>query len=108
MAKKKKQPPYKYHPDLTMGLINNEQRSDWAEEAVMVFAESTGMSRNGELVEDLVTTVGDLICDLMHLAGSQGLDPEELMAKAYENGRGNFLDESIAANHEGPEPLKNT
>lgn len=83
----------------------NDQRAAWARCAVQAFAAQTGqlkgpggrpiprpeaerltdqLTRAGE-VEDLEEAVGDLLCDLLHLADREGLDVELLIERAIGN-----------------------
>jgi hypothetical protein len=85
----------------------NEQRAEWARWAVRAFAAQTGQLKRpdggraqgariadqltlaGE-VEDLDEAVGDLLCDLMHLADREGLDFTLLVERAM----GNYAEET--------------
>lgn len=53
----------------------NEQRSDWAAEAIVAFAETTG--------SDLEDALADLIGDLHHFCDRHGMD----MSEQIERGR---------------------
>lgn len=80
---------------------SNEQRADWAENALSTFTEETYAGRSFPLLiadgpeedADAYTAVQDLIGDLLHVAVRYGWDPEELIRKAvasfdYENAPG--------------------
>jgi hypothetical protein len=90
----------------------NDQRAEWARWAVRAFASQTGqltrpgggrisqaqedliadqLARAGK-VEDLDEAVGDLLCDLMHLADREGLDFTLLVERAM----GNYAEETAA------------
>lgn len=60
----------------------NDDRADWAQAALNEFARVTRMDTAGE---DTDTTMGDLLCDLMHLAQREGLDFTALVARAQCN-----------------------
>lgn len=61
-----------------MGKINSE-RAQWAETALDAFMEVTG----DVVGDDRETALGDLICDLLHLAEREKMgDPVELCNKA--------------------------
>jgi hypothetical protein len=54
----------------------NEDRASWAEVAVEAFKKETRMEG-----EDLETCMGDLLCDLRHLADAEGLSWDGLLHK---------------------------
>jgi hypothetical protein len=98
---------YVFHPDLDTGGVTNEQRAGWAMNALQTFAKDTGLAdENGELAEDLATVVGDLMADVMHLAGAQHYDPEHFLGIVMVKARSHFEEESDPSFHEGDLPLE--
>lgn len=71
----------------------NEERADWAENALETFTVETYGGRHfAALVaeqpdegDDAYTAVQDLIGDLLHVAVRYGWDPDELFARALHN-----------------------
>jgi len=56
------------------GCPTNDQRCDWAQDAINGFCEATGC--------DTQEAIGDLICNIMHLAEREGLDPLDRVRNA--------------------------
>lgn len=59
------------------GTVSNGERAFWAAEALWTFRE--GKYPEGD---DNEATLMDLICDLLHLADRDGLDPELILDAA--------------------------
>lgn len=93
---------YQFHPDLNIGGVPNEQRAGWAAASLKTFTELTGLSEG----DGFATAVSDLLADLMHLAGAHGYEPCAFLSDTCERATGHFRAESIAADHEGDEPLE--
>jgi hypothetical protein len=70
----------------------NDDRSDWAEAALVTFAEQTGTDE-----ED---AVADLLCDLMHFCDRHGLEFRDELAR----GEGNYEEETGEERTGSPEP----
>ncbi len=79
---------------------NNEDRADWAENALDTFTQETYHGRtfagmcpehpDSEVMSDAYTAVQDLIGDLLHVAVRYGWNPDEILNNAkrgfeYEN-----------------------
>lgn len=60
-----------------MSDVTNSDRAQWAEIALATFTETVNTDR-----ED---AIADLICDLLHLARQDGLDPESQLERAKSN-----------------------
>lgn len=60
-----------------MGTMNHN-RAVWAFTALEAFCSMTGQNARTEKAE----AVGDLICDLLHVAGQNGFDAEALAQRA--------------------------
>jgi len=59
-------------------MPTNEERADWGRDACDTFAESVRM----DMANELPTIIGDLIANLLHLADSEGMCAESLLARA--------------------------
>ena len=70
----------------TVSDVTNHTRADWARNALMSFAEETGLVRSGD-AEDLNLVMSDFLCDLLHLCDREDIDLEELLRKAEFNFR---------------------
>lgn len=62
--------------------VTNELRAAWAETAIQAFAEETGLDVSGELEHEPELVLGDLLCDLMHLAERRGFDFDQILQGA--------------------------
>lgn len=84
----------------------NEQRADWAANALDTFTRETyggrpfdGLPGGGEMgpqYGDDYTAIADLIGDLLHVAVRKGFDPHELLRMAVAN-----FDHENAPDYEG-------
>ncbi len=62
--------------------MNNEDRAGYAHEAAMAFAHLTGQAHGGVLDNaDMAEVLGDLLCNLHHLADVEELDWERLVER---------------------------
>lgn len=79
-----------------MGKIPNmnEERADWAEEALETFCDTTGVRPEND---GLDTCIADLLCDLMHLCDRYGLDFDYLA----DHGRGHWREETSEKESDG-------
>ena len=59
-------------------MVTNTDRAAWADAALDAFRVLTGQTAPGETEEAL----GDLLCDLLHLAQAEGLEPLTLLERA--------------------------
>lgn len=62
-------------------MPTNNERAEWADEALKVFARRTGLNLEVEADD----AIGDLICDLLHLAKLRGFDAHKLHARGKAN-----------------------
>lgn len=69
---------------------SNDDRADWAQQALNKFAEVTRMDTAGE---DTETILGDLLCNLMHLAKREEIDIEAKWLGASVNFEAEVLEE---------------
>jgi hypothetical protein len=62
----------------------NEARALWAKEALAVFTATTFNGDHPDAMNglDLECAIGDLVCDLLHYARQQGLDPRSILQQA--------------------------
>jgi hypothetical protein len=67
----------------------NEDRAEWAAEAVKAFARRTGQDKSGDLKHEPELVLADLLCDLMHYADRDRLN----FYLALQNGQSNFREE---------------
>lgn len=67
----------------------NEDRAEWAMEALRTFAKRTGQDESGDLKHEQESVLSDLLCDLMHLSDRDGLN----FYLALQNGQGNYREE---------------
>jgi hypothetical protein len=69
----------------------NAQRAEWAKAALAVFTAETYSGDHPETMhpEDFESAIGDLICDLLHLAARKGMDS----AAIHQHARGMFEQE---------------
>lgn len=63
-------------------MTTNSDRADWAIAALEAFAEQTGQDKSGDLANEPATVVGDLLTDLMHYCGQNGLDFTKILKDA--------------------------
>lgn len=75
---------------------DNNDRAEWANQALTAYSEATRPAEEVELTlgneddkEEFQTRLGDLLCDLRHLADQWGVDYDE----ANDNGLGNYVEE---------------
>lgn len=85
----------------------NADRAEWAREALNVFAATTfsgttfdEMMADWPTPEEALTgdgpdALGDLVCNLLHLAREVGLDPERVMLNAMQTFRDEEQDEEL-------------
>ena len=77
---------------------DNDDRADWAQEALDLFARTTRMDTAGEEPE---TIIQDLITDLLHLADREGIDIDTLIS----NAKGTYEEEVMEERgHLSPDP----
>jgi hypothetical protein len=74
-----------------MNTPSNDDRADWANIALAAFTDTVGYN-------EPETSIGDLICDLGHLANRHGLDFLEIV----KHGVGMW-----SAEHRNPDPYMN-
>lgn len=55
--------------------VTNEDRAGWAESACETFADITGQ----KMEYDLPEIIGDLICNLLHLAAQHGMSADSVL-----------------------------
>lgn len=60
---------------------SNVDRAEWARNALMSFAEETGLVRSGD-AKDLSLVLGDFLADLMHLCNQENIDLEQAVIDA--------------------------
>ncbi|MBL0523165.1 hypothetical protein JD523_20115 [Aeromonas enteropelogenes] len=72
-----------------MSEPSNSTRADWADQALTTFTRETHFGRSPDELDqdDMADAIADLICDLLHYADRQGLDPEQLISQAVTNHR---------------------
>lgn len=73
-----------------MGTMNF-MRSAWAQTALESFAEET--KQDVKIKEEKEEAIGDLICDLLHLASHSGMDAGEIHAKSLRTYEGEVVDD---------------
>lgn len=56
----------------------NDDRAEWARQALETFAATTGLNMDGETPE----AIGDLLANIMHFCDRNGLDFDERLANA--------------------------
>jgi hypothetical protein len=80
-----------------MKETTNNDRARWANAAMSAFANETGMTG-----EDQETIMGDLLCNLMHLADAESIDFDARL----ENGRLHYTAETEGDDFTvfGPQP----
>ena len=62
-------------PEYGEGEMSNRRRAGFAAAGVKAFAEEVHMiGKDGELVEDMETVVGDFLADLRHFCDGHGID----------------------------------
>jgi|tagenome__1003787_1003787.scaffolds.fasta_scaffold20931630_2 hypothetical protein len=85
----------KYH---ARGFPTNQQRADWAAQALGAFPPALPGSKSGLSRQELI---GDLVANLLHLARRDKIDPLPLVERAVMN----LIAEEEALGHEdiGPE-----
>ena len=71
------------------GEPENSQRAEWAENAMLSFAESVGQAHSGQWDEDRDTVYSDFLADLMHLCDRDDIDFDDLVLR----GKGHFNEE---------------
>ncbi|MGE5510505.1 MAG: hypothetical protein ACM31O_04535 [Bacteroidota bacterium] len=76
--------------------MSNEHRAEWARKALAIFARATGQ----DLAHEMDEAIGDLICDLLHLANQRGRAPIASFLKAVQVFASELYDEDDV----GPEP----
>lgn len=54
--------------------VTNDDRADWARSALDHFAGCVGLDLSGDHAADPSITLGDLLCNLHHLARREGWD----------------------------------
>ncbi|MGZ8432800.1 MAG: hypothetical protein ACXWYM_00450 [Candidatus Binatia bacterium] len=64
----------------------NKQRATWAQKALNTFMADTDQ-------EEVSEAIGDLICDLLHLAAEAGLNPKQVHREAMATYEGEVLDD---------------
>ncbi len=71
----------------------NRDRALWANNALAVFTDETFTGDHPDTMErdDLECALGDLICDLLHLAQQKGFDPQAIL----EQGNAHFRTELL-------------
>ena len=74
---------------LATNEVTNDDRAEWAGEALRAFARKTRQLKGDRWDDDLENVVGDLLCDLMHLCDRDGVD----FARVLKNARGNYKEE---------------
>jgi hypothetical protein len=76
-----------------MSEPTNRDRARWARNALAVFATETFSGDHPDTMDrdDLECAIGDLICDLLHLAEQQGFDPQVIL----ERGNAHFRTELL-------------
>jgi hypothetical protein len=69
----------------------NAQRAEWARNALAVFTAETYSSDHPDTMHpgDMESAIGDLICDLLHLAARKGMDAPAI----HQHARGMFEQE---------------
>jgi hypothetical protein len=74
-----------------MSEPTNSDRARWAGDALAVFTDATFSGDHPDTMHrgDLECAIGDLICDLLHLAHQKGFDPQAIL----EHGNANFKTE---------------
>ncbi len=62
----------------------NQDRARWARHALAVFTAETFSGDHPDTMhrDDLECAIGDLICDLLHLARQKGFDPQAILEDA--------------------------
>lgn len=68
-----------------MSEPTNRDRARWARDALAVFTAETFSGDHPDTMhrDDLQCAIGDLICDLLHLADQKGFDPHAVLERAY-------------------------
>jgi len=76
-----------------MSEPTNQVRARWAKNALAEFTRETfdGNHPDGMHRDDLECAIGDLICDLLHLAKQNGFDPQRIL----EQGNAHFKTEHL-------------
>lgn len=72
-----------------MSEPSNDTRADWAEQAMTTFTQQTHFGLSPDELDQsyLSDAIADLICDLLHYADREGIDPEQLIDQAVMNHR---------------------
>ena len=67
-----------------MSEPTNQERARWARAALAVFTDRTYSGDHPDTMDrdDLESAIGDLMCDLMHLAHQQGFEPQAIIETA--------------------------
>ncbi len=61
-------------------MPTNDDRADWAEEALRQFAETTGMIKSGDWEHNPESVVSDFLVDLRHYCKRKDIDFDKLAA----------------------------
>jgi hypothetical protein len=65
--------------------MTNRMRAEWAAHAVSRYARAVGQEHDGEVTEEIETTVGDLLADLRHFCDGHGVDFDAMLQRANGN-----------------------
>ncbi len=81
-----------------MSEPTNQERARWAKDALAVFTAETFSGDHPDTMhrDDLECAIGDLICDLMHLAQQKGFDAHAILEQSI----GHFATELLDTNYE--------
>ena len=79
--------------EASMSEPTNRDRARWARDALAVFTGATFSGDHPDTMhrDDLACAIGDLICDLLHLAHQKGFDPQVIL----EQGNAHFKTELL-------------